>query len=62
MRKRISTGPEMMAGRVGDGDTVIHFDSHMDTVQVHDADQWSAPPFWRGDHRRYGLRTGVRRI
>ncbi|MFR8250635.1 MAG: YgeY family selenium metabolism-linked hydrolase [Anaerovoracaceae bacterium] len=34
-----------VAGRVGDGDTVIHFDSHMDTVQVHDADQWSAPPF-----------------
>lgn len=32
-------------GRVGQGDTVILFDSHVDTVQVLDADQWEVPPF-----------------
>ncbi len=32
-------------GRAGDGEKTILFDSHMDTVQVHDADQWSVPPF-----------------
>ncbi len=32
-------------GRVGHGDTVIHFDSHMDTVEVMDAADWKYPPF-----------------
>ena len=32
-------------GRVGSGDTVILFDSHIDTVQVNDADMWEEPPF-----------------
>ena len=50
-----------VAGRVGDGDTVIHFDSHMDTVQVHDADQWSAPPLARRSSAVW-FTDGVRRI
>ncbi|MBQ8090066.1 MAG: YgeY family selenium metabolism-linked hydrolase, partial [Pyramidobacter sp.] len=32
-------------GRVGDGKTVIHFDSHMDTVLAEDAEGWKHPPF-----------------
>jgi putative selenium metabolism hydrolase len=32
-------------GRVGSGDTTILFDSHIDTVQVNDADMWEEPPF-----------------
>ncbi len=32
-------------GRVGHGDRVILFDSHIDTVQVLDADEWDVPPF-----------------
>ena len=32
-------------GRVGKGPTVIQFDSHMDTVEVNDADLWKVPPF-----------------
>lgn len=34
-----------VVGRVGNGPKVIHFDSHMDTVQVNDADEWATPPF-----------------
>lgn len=34
-----------VVGRVGSGGKVIHFDSHMDTVQVNDGDGWEAPPF-----------------
>lgn len=34
-----------VVGRVGDGPKVIHFDSHMDTVQVNDPEAWIAPPF-----------------
>ena len=34
-----------VAGRVGNGKTVIHFDSHLDTVQVTDEDLWQVPPF-----------------
>ena len=34
-----------VVGRVGNGPTVIHFDSHMDTVQVNDGDEWVSPPF-----------------
>lgn len=32
-------------GRIGNGAKIIHFDSHMDTVQVNDADVWQEPPF-----------------
>lgn len=34
-----------VVGRVGNGATVIHFDGHMDTVEVPDADLWDVPPF-----------------
>ncbi|HWP80454.1 MAG TPA: YgeY family selenium metabolism-linked hydrolase [Candidatus Acidoferrum sp.] len=34
-----------VVGRMGSGDTVILFDSHMDTVEVHDAQNWVSPPF-----------------
>lgn len=34
-----------VVGRVGNGDTVIHFDGHMDTVEVPDAALWKVPPF-----------------
>ena len=34
-----------VVGKVGSGPKVIHFDSHMDTVQVNDAEEWVAPPF-----------------
>lgn len=34
-----------VAGRIGSGSKIIHFDSHMDTVQVNDADTWDVPPF-----------------
>lgn len=34
-----------VVGRVGGGPRIIHFDSHMDTVQVNDADAWVSPPF-----------------
>lgn len=32
-------------GRVGSGEKIVLFDSHIDTVQVNDADQWEQPPF-----------------
>ena len=32
-------------GRVGDGPKIIHFDSHMDNVQVNDPEDWQVPPF-----------------
>ena len=38
-------GAGNVVGRVGDGDTVIHFDSHMDTVRVNDAELWQHAPF-----------------
>ncbi len=34
-----------VVGRVGEGERVILFDSHTDTVAVNDAELWSAPPF-----------------
>lgn len=34
-----------VVGRIGNGPVIIHFDSHMDTVQVHDPDDWQYPPF-----------------
>ena len=38
-------GAGNVVGRMGDGDTVIHFDSHMDTVRVNDAELWQHAPF-----------------
>jgi putative selenium metabolism hydrolase len=32
-------------GRIGNGSKIIHFDSHMDTVQVNDPDNWQVQPF-----------------
>jgi putative selenium metabolism hydrolase len=32
-------------GRMGNGEKKLLFDSHTDTVAVHDADQWQVPPF-----------------
>ncbi len=32
-------------GRIGNGPTSIHFDSHIDTVRVNDAAEWQVPPF-----------------
>ncbi|CAG9607908.1 YgeY family selenium metabolism-linked hydrolase [Pseudoneobacillus rhizosphaerae] len=32
-------------GRIGNGPVMIHFDSHMDTVQVHNPEEWEFPPF-----------------
>ena len=34
-----------VVGRVGSGPRIIHFDSHMDTVQVNDGEEWVSPPF-----------------
>ena len=32
-------------GRIGNGEQVIMFDSHVDTVEVQDEDAWTVPPF-----------------
>lgn len=34
-----------VVGRIGNGDEIIHFDGHLDTVQVNDAESWQQPPF-----------------
>lgn len=34
-----------VVGRIGNGKTIIHFDGHMDTVEVNDGDLWDYPPF-----------------
>ncbi|MCI8455316.1 MAG: YgeY family selenium metabolism-linked hydrolase [Lachnospiraceae bacterium] len=34
-----------VVGRVGNGPRIVHFDSHMDTVQVNDEEGWKVPPF-----------------
>jgi putative selenium metabolism hydrolase len=34
-----------VAGRIGNGDTTILFDSHCDTVEVNDPDEWKVDPF-----------------
>lgn len=34
-----------VVGRIGHGDKVIMLDSHVDTVEVKDADKWQVPPF-----------------
>lgn len=34
-----------VVGKVGNGPKIIQFDSHMDTVEVNDAELWDVPPF-----------------
>ncbi|GHV38042.1 selenium metabolism hydrolase [Synergistales bacterium] len=34
-----------VAGRIGSGEKVVLFDSHMDTVEVNDEQDWLCPPF-----------------
>lgn len=34
-----------VVGRIGTGDQVIMFDSHVDTVEVKDEEEWTVPPF-----------------
>ena len=34
-----------VVGRIGSGGKIIHFDSHLDTVQVNDPDEWQVAPF-----------------
>ena len=34
-----------VVGRIGKGAKTIHFDSHLDTVQVNDPDEWAVAPF-----------------
>jgi len=34
-----------LIGRIGDGEKAIMFDSHVDTVEVNDEEQWEIPPF-----------------
>ena len=34
-----------VVGRIGNGGKIIHFDSHLDTVQVNDPDEWQFAPF-----------------
>ncbi len=34
-----------LVGRIGSGGKAIMFDSHVDTVEVNDAEQWDIPPF-----------------
>ena len=43
-------------GFIGGGDKIVHFDSHMDTVEAGDAGDWTLPPFAAEirDGRLYG--------
>ena len=34
-----------VVGRIGNGPTIIHFDSHMDTVKADNPDEWEHAPF-----------------
>lgn len=45
-----------LLGRIGDGGKSILFDSHVDTVEVHDEVEWDVPPFGGEivDGRLYG--------
>ncbi len=38
-------GTGNVVGKVGHGPNIIHFDSHLDTVEVNDAALWDVPPF-----------------
>lgn len=46
-------------GRIGDGEIKILYDSHMDTVEVNDADEWISDPFGGEiiDGKMYGRGT-----
>ena len=37
-----------VVGRIGNGAEIIHFDSHMDTVLIKDANKWEVPPLSGG--------------
>ncbi|MDR3264504.1 MAG: YgeY family selenium metabolism-linked hydrolase [Synergistaceae bacterium] len=47
---------KMGTGRIGNGEKTLLFDSHMDTVEVVDAEEWKYPPFGGDivDGRLYG--------
>lgn len=34
-----------VVGKIGNGPKIIHFDSHLDTVEVNDEKNWQQPPF-----------------
>ena len=34
-----------IVGRIGTGQKIIHFDSHMDTVKADNPEEWQEPPF-----------------
>ncbi len=34
-----------VVGKIGNGEKILQFDSHVDTVTVNDADEWDLPPF-----------------
>jgi len=34
-----------IVGRIGNGERIIMFDSHVDTVEVNDVSEWTHPPF-----------------
>lgn len=34
-----------VVGKIGSGKKILHFDSHMDTVEVNDEENWTHPPF-----------------
>ncbi|WMT80342.1 YgeY family selenium metabolism-linked hydrolase [Terrisporobacter mayombei] len=34
-----------LVGKIGNGPKILHFDSHMDTVEVNDEKDWQQPPF-----------------
>lgn len=42
-----------VVGRIGSGSKIIHFDGHMDTVQVNDQENWKIPPFSGEIHDGY---------
>ena len=51
-----------IVGRIGDGDTILLYDSHLDTVGVGDPDQWDWDPFEGQGRRRCAVCTrGARR-
>jgi|GEM_PF-3471454 len=39
-----------LLGRIGNGEKAIMFDSHVDTVEVKDEEQWDIPPFSHDTH------------
>lgn len=49
-----------VVGRMGSGPKIIHFDGHMDTVQVNDGPEWAAAPLLRPDRGRPAVGPGQR--